>query len=91
MNGQTEQPTEATQAAPPDEISPPEFFIGWIVHYLRGDGTVAPGIVTHVHDDGTVDLTIFTREGHSKAFHGIGRAAEDAPAAAGEWFWPPRV
>lgn len=31
-----------------------------MVHYRLGDGTCRPAVVTHVHDDGTLDMQMFT-------------------------------
>ena len=73
-----------------------EMNIGRVVHFLtnRPDGSrdVAPGIVTFVNSDGSIDLTVFRR---NSAASPLSRIFEDATPEAAKsaysWTWPSRV
>jgi hypothetical protein len=77
--------------------------VGRIVHYAHngfetGQKTLA-GIVTHVHDDGSVNLTVFhnTFEEHLRAVSydpGEGSVSDVSAGWTypdGTWHWPARV
>lgn len=62
--------------------------MGRIVHYVKGAGVVRAAIITLVHDDGLVNLTVFESDGDT---YGVGRVAFNESGKGGTWHWPPRV
>lgn len=67
--------------------------IGRIVHYhaLSSDGPVVthPAVVTRVHSDRCVNLTILFDGGAPEPRTSVERATESD--VAGRWSWPPRA
>ncbi len=67
--------------------------IGRIVHYHDSSTQhVHAAIVTAVHDNGTVDLTIFRPRGEmADAREGSAGGLDGTASASGCWTWPPRA
>jgi hypothetical protein len=66
---------------PPARPTDPTPSVGQVVHHRVGTAPTNPAIITRIHADGDLTLTVF---GPNDTFPGI-------RAKAGEWSWPPRV
>lgn len=72
----------------------PPITIGRIVHYRDEGGAVVPAIVTAVHSDDLVNLTVFNDgNGLTRGETSVEKQDETDGASIENrrWFWPPRV
>jgi hypothetical protein len=65
--------------------------VGRIVHYVTAKLSHRPAIVTHVWEDGTCSLRIFTVQSLDwMAPFDLDKVPEGPPAMVGAWHWPER-
>lgn len=70
------------------EPAEPVLALGRVIRYITGEGTVRPAMVTKIHSETQVDLTVFNSEG---AVPVTGVLFEDAEEdIPGTCHWPDR-
>jgi len=83
----TDTKQEAGQAASQPKQLPS---MGRIVITRREHHGTAPGIVTAVREDGSIDVQIFTGDHMTHTAESMAEVKADDESAVG-WFWPPRT
>jgi hypothetical protein len=63
---------------------------GRIVRYVTPSETIRPAIVTRVHEDGAVDLTVFNSEGAAPATRVLEEPPVDGDFIPHSFHWPTR-
>ena len=62
--------------------------VGRVVHYSEDGETCLAAIIAAVNEDGTVNLSYFSRNGGHRQVQGVLEAVD---TSAGSWHWPERV
>lgn len=64
--------------------------IGRIVHVVDEKETTLPAIITCVHSETCINVTVFNENGLTHAVTSLVKV-EDTPKYVTDWNWPPRV
>jgi hypothetical protein len=72
------------------EKAPQKPSLGRIVIVRQTGRDDAPGIITAVREDGTVDVQLFRADHMTHVDHRLAEVGPDAESGAG-WRWPPRT
>jgi hypothetical protein len=91
----SEKPLARKKPGPKPKVQDDTPKSGRIVMYVTVAGTIRPAIISKVHDEKTVDLTVFNSEGSVAVQHVKHESIEqewieDATDIAGSWHWPIR-